>query len=163
MDSCTLADGQCYQYCPRTTIDMDALSRRVFDVPYSEDEMGTFREVFMARSQDSIIREKGQYGGTVTTLLSTALEEGLIDRALLTRTEKDKTPKPLVAANRTEVLEAAGSNYMACSVLEAYNRLPENNGDRLALVGVPCQVDLEHSIKRNMANIVHWIKAVIAA
>jgi coenzyme F420 hydrogenase subunit beta len=140
MDSCTLADGQCYQYCPRTAIDMDALSRQVFGGPYDEDEMGTFREVFMARSQDSAVREKGQYGGTVTTLLLTALEEGMIDRALLTRTEKDKTPKPLVAGNITEVFEAAGSNYMACSVLEAYNRLPEGNSDRLALVGVPCQV-----------------------
>lgn len=140
MDSCTLADGQCYQYCPRTAMDMDALSRQVFGGPYTEEEMGTFRQVFIARAQDSALREKGQYGGTVTTLLSTAMEEGLIDRALLTRTEKDKTPKPLVAGNRTEVLEAAGSNYMACSVLEAYNRLPEGTSDRLALVGVPCQV-----------------------
>ena len=140
MDSCTLADGQCYQYCPRTAMDMDALSRRIFGCPYGEEEMGTFQEVFMARSQDSAIREKGQYGGTVTTLLTTAMEEGLIDRALLTRTEQDKTPKPLVAGNSSEVLDAAGSNYMACSVLEAYNRLPEGNSDRLALVGVPCQV-----------------------
>ncbi len=140
MDSCTLDDGQCYQYCPRTPLDMDALSRKIFGLPYGEEEMGSVREFFMARSGDSAIREKGQYGGTVTTLLTAALEEGLIDRALLTRTEKDKTPRPLLTGNKTEVLEAAGSNYMACSVLEAYNRLPEDYSDRLALVGVPCQV-----------------------
>jgi coenzyme F420 hydrogenase subunit beta len=119
---------------------MDALSRQVFGVPYSEDEMGTVREVFMARSRDSVIKEKGQYGGTVTTLLSLALEEGLINKAVLTRTAQDKTSSPFVAGNTTEVLQASGSNYMASSVLEVYNRLPEDNCDKLAIVGVPCQV-----------------------
>ena len=39
-----------------------------------------------------------------------------------------------------EVLQSAGSNYMACPVLEAYNRLPEDDSDKLAVVAVPCQV-----------------------
>ncbi|MBW2118848.1 MAG: Coenzyme F420 hydrogenase/dehydrogenase, beta subunit C-terminal domain [Deltaproteobacteria bacterium] len=140
MDNCTLSDGQCYQYCPRTPVDMDAASLHVFGVPYSEDEMGTFKDVFMARARDSVIKGKAQYGGTVTTLLSVAMEEGLIDSAILTRTADDKIPRPFVARNVSEVLQAAGSNYMACSVLEAYNRLPEDNSDKLAIVGVPCQV-----------------------
>jgi coenzyme F420 hydrogenase subunit beta len=140
LNACTLADGQCYQYCPRTPVDMDALSRQVFGQPYSEEEMGTVREVFMARSRDRAIMEKGQYGGTVTTLLSLAMEEGLIDRAVLTRTAQDKTSSPFVAGTTTEVLQASGSNYMASSVLEVYNRLPEDNCGTLAIVGVPCQV-----------------------
>jgi len=140
MDNCTLSDGQCYQYCPRTPVEMDAVSERVFGEPYSEDEMGTVKEVLMARSADSVISEKGQYGGTVSALLSLAMEEGLIDGAILTRTAEDNTPSPFVARSSAEILEAAGSNYMACSVLEAYNRLPEDYSDKLALVAVPCQV-----------------------
>jgi coenzyme F420 hydrogenase subunit beta len=140
LNACTLADGQCYQYCPRTPLDMDDLSRQVFGQPYSEEEMGTVREVFMARSRDAAIKERGQYGGTVTTLLSLAMEEGLIDRAVLTRTAEDKTSSPFVAGNTAEALQASGSNYMASSVLEVYNRLPEDNCGKLAVVGVPCQV-----------------------
>jgi len=119
---------------------MDAISQHQFGVPYSEEEMGTAKEVVMARSADEAIKEKAQYGGTVTTLLSLAMEEGMIDSAILTRTNDDKAPSPFVATNAAEVLEAAGSNYMACSVLEAYNRLPEDSNDKLAIVAVPCQV-----------------------
>ncbi len=140
MDNCTLSDGQCYPYCPRTAVDMDALSQHVFGVPYSEDEMGIVKNVLMTRSQDTEIKGKGQYGGTVSTLLTLAMEEGLIDAAVLSRTAEDKTPRPFVARNPAAVLQAAGSNYMACPVLDAYNRLPEDNSDNLAVVGVPCQV-----------------------
>lgn len=140
LDDCTLSDGQCYQYCPRTLVDMDAISRHVFGVPYSEDEMGTVKDVFMARSTEGAIKEKAQYGGTITTLVSVAMEEGRIDSAVLTRTGADKTPSPFVARNAAEVFQSAGSNYMASSVLEVYNRLPEDSSDRLAIVAVPCQV-----------------------
>lgn len=140
LENCTLSDGQCYQYCPRTPVDMDAISNHVFGVPYSEDEMGTVKNVFMARSIDGAIKERAQYGGTITALLSQAMEEGLIDSAILTRTAEDKTPSPFVAKSPAEVLQAAGSNYMASPVLEVYNRLPEDNSDKLAIVAVPCQV-----------------------
>ncbi len=118
---------------------MDAISRQVFGVPYSEDELGTTKEVLMARSTDAQIRERAQYGGTVTTLLSLALAEGLLDSALLTKTADDKTPSALLARSVEEVLQCGGSNYMACPTLEAYNHLPEDNNHRLGIVAMPCQ------------------------
>ncbi|MGB2877723.1 MAG: Coenzyme F420 hydrogenase/dehydrogenase, beta subunit C-terminal domain, partial [Dehalococcoidales bacterium] len=117
-------------------------------VPYSEDELGTVKEVLMARSMDAAIKEKAQYGGAVTTLLSLAMAEGLIDSAILTRTTADKTPEAFLARNTQEVLQSAGSNYMACPILETYNRLPEDNSDKLAIVGVPCQVIATTKMKR---------------
>ena len=148
LDNCTLEDGQCYQYCPRTFVDMDAISQHVFGVPYGEGELGTTKEVLMARSTDAVIKEKVQYGGTVTTLLSLAMEEGLIDSAILTRTNADKTPGAFLARTTQEVLQSAGSNYMACPILETYNRLPEDNSDKLAIVAVPCQVIATTKMKR---------------
>ena len=148
LDNCTLSDGQCYQYCPRTFVDMDAISQHVFGVPYSDDELGTTKEVLIARSTDAAIKEKAQYGGTVTTLLSLAMEEGLIDSAILARTNVDKTPEAFLARTRQEVLQSAGSNYMACPVLETYNRLPEDNKDKLAMVTVPCQGIAATKMKR---------------
>ncbi len=139
LDNCTLEDGQCYQYCPRTYTDMNAISQQVFGVPYSEDELGTTKEVLVARSTDAGIKEKAQYGGTVTTLLSLAMAEGLVDSVVLTRTTDDKTPSSFLAQNVAEVLQCAGSSYMACPVLETYNKLPEDNKDKLAMVTVPCQ------------------------
>src|SRR4030042_3171149 len=67
LDNCTRTDeAQCYEYCPRTYIDMDAISQKIFGTPYAENEMGTVKEVFMARATDTIVKKKAQYGGTVT-------------------------------------------------------------------------------------------------
>ncbi len=139
LDNCTLAEGQCYQYCPRTYTDMDALSQLVFGKPYSDDEIGTAKEVLMARSKDARIKERAQYGGTVTTLLSLALAEGLIEGAVMSKTSGDKTPRAFLARNMEEVLQCAGSNYMACPVLAALNGIPTDSEERVGVVVMPCQ------------------------
>jgi coenzyme F420 hydrogenase subunit beta len=140
LDNCSLSEGQCYQYCPRTYMDMDAISQQVFGMPYSEDELGTAKEVLMARSTDARIKEKAQYGGAVTTLVSLAMAEGFIDSAILTKTTDDKTPKGFLAKNPEEVLQCAGSSYMACSLLETYNHIPKENNNSVGIVAMPCQV-----------------------
>lgn len=139
LDECTLSEGQCYQYCPRTYTDMDAVSQQVFGVPYGDDELGITREVLMARSTDTRIKEKAQNGGTVTTLLSLALAEGLIEGAVLAKMSPDKTPIAFLARNAEELLQCAGSNYMACPVLEALNSVPEDSKEKLGIVATPCQ------------------------
>jgi coenzyme F420 hydrogenase subunit beta len=157
MDNCTLEEGQCYQYCPRTYLDMDEISQKIFGTPYSEDGFGTTKEVLIARSTSSSIRNTAQYGGYVTTLMSLAMEEGLIDSAVLTKTDDDKAPKAVLAKNTDEVLQCAGSNYMACSVLEVLNKIPEDSDQKVGLVGTPCQVlaisKMKNRPPKNRANI----------
>ncbi len=140
LDNCALLKGQCYEYCPRTYIDMDVISQQVFGVPYNEEELGTAKEMLMVRSTDASMREKVQYGGAVTTLLSLALAERFIDGAVLTRTSDDKTPSPFLAQSADEVLQCTGSSYMACPVLGRYNQIPKDNGNKLGIVAMPCQV-----------------------
>jgi len=140
LDNCTLTDGQCYQYCPRTYTDMDAISQRILGLPYVGDEIGTTRQVLMARSTSPRIRKRAQYGGTVTTLLSLALSEGLIDTVVQTRMTPNKTPTSFLARSSKEVLTSAGSSYMACPVLESYNRIPKENNEKLGIVAMPCQI-----------------------
>jgi len=118
---------------------MDAISQQVFGVPYSEDELGTAKEVLMARSKSVNIRQRAQYGGTVTALLSLALADGFIDSAVMTKTSDDKTPFAFIAKSAKEVLQGAGSNYMACPVLQTYNHLPEESNHSLGIVVMPCQ------------------------
>lgn len=139
LDNCTLSEGQCYKYCPRTYTDMDAISQQVFGVPYSEDELGTAEAVLMARSTDVNIRQRAQYGGTVTALLSLALAEGFIDSAIMTRASEDKTPVAFIAKSAEDVLQGAGSNYMSCPVLQTYNHFPKDSNHSLGIVAMPCQ------------------------
>lgn len=141
LDNCSRTDeAQCYEYCPRTYTDMNAINRKLFGTPYGENEIGTVKDVFMARATDTAVKKKAQYGGTVTALLSLALTEGKINRAVLTKTSDDKTPAPFLAQGLNDVLECAGSSYMVCPVLGRYNQIPKNDDSRLGVVAMPCQV-----------------------
>ncbi|MBM3176096.1 MAG: hypothetical protein FJZ93_10370 [Chloroflexi bacterium] len=140
LDKCSVTGAQCYEYCPRTHIDMDRLSQHVFSAPYSHDEMGTARDILIARSTEKQIATKAQYGGSVTTLLSLALEERLIQGTVMSKMSPDKTSIATLAKTTDEILQCAGSNYMACPVLEAYNKLPKDSNLKLGIVATPCQV-----------------------
>jgi coenzyme F420 hydrogenase subunit beta len=141
LDNCSRTDeAQCYDYCPRTFTDMNALSQKIFGTPYDENGIGTVKQVLIARATDTTVKNRAQYGGTVTALLSLALTEGLIDSAVLTKTSDDKAPSPFLAQSVGEALECAGSSYMACPVLGRYNQIPKSGNTKLGIVAVPCQV-----------------------
>ncbi|MCX5993096.1 MAG: Coenzyme F420 hydrogenase/dehydrogenase, beta subunit C-terminal domain [Chloroflexi bacterium] len=139
LDFCTREEGHCYEYCPRTSTDLDAISNNIFGVPFSGAEIGTVKDVFMARSKDAKVRSGAQYGGTVTSLLLLAMESGLVDAAITTKTGEDRLPAASVAHSAAEVMAGAGSSYMAYPVLEALNRTPRDSKDSLGIVVTPCQ------------------------
>jgi len=139
LDFCNREEGHCYEYCPRTFTGLDAINSKLFGVPFSGAEIGTVKEVFMARSTDAKVRSVAQYGGTVTSLLLLALESGLVDAAITTKTGEDKLPAASVARSAAEVMAGVGSSYMAYPVLEALNRMPKDSTDKLGIVVTPCQ------------------------
>lgn len=149
LDNCDILEGQCYQYCPRTYTDLNAISQHVFGTGYHADELGTVKKVLIARSTDLTIRERAQYGGVVTTLMSLALEEGYIDNTILAKMSNDKVPSAFLARNKEDILQCTGSNYMVCSTLDALNRIAKDTKDRLGIVAMPCQVLSISKMKEN--------------
>lgn len=139
MDNCILEEGQCYTYCPRTYTEMDVLSQKVTGSPYEGNGIGTFKEIFISRSGDSRIKEKSQYGGIVTALLSLAFEDDIIDSAIMSKTGSTFIPEPMLVKNREGVLECAGSNYIASPVLSGLNKISKGSKEKLAIVTTPCQ------------------------
>ncbi|MDR3555525.1 MAG: Coenzyme F420 hydrogenase/dehydrogenase, beta subunit C-terminal domain [Syntrophobacteraceae bacterium] len=148
LDKCTGSEGDCYKHCPRTFFDFDGVSEAVFGKAYPGGEMGQVLEIFMARATDPEILKRGQDGGTVTSLLALALEEGLIDAAVSTRMDAEKAPHGSVARSRRELLESAGACYEVGFSLEAYRSLPAESTEKLAIVGTGCQVEALGKIKR---------------
>jgi len=140
-DICDLSQGRCNIFCPRISVDLENISEATFGVPYAWDELGTVQQVFMARSTDATIRAKAQNGGIVSALICLALDEGLIDSAVLTLSEDKSLPRGIIVSNKEEVLNCAGSSYVAAPTLEAFNRGAQDAGrKRIGVVGTPCQV-----------------------
>jgi coenzyme F420 hydrogenase subunit beta len=140
LDECNLTQGRCYVFCPRTCLDLDLLSQTLFGVPYAADELGTTQQITMARAKDDGIRAKAQYGGTVTALTSFALEQGLIDAAVLTASDDGMLPGGALATSAAQVRDRAGSNYVASPTLAAFNRESGRQDiQRIGVVATPCQ------------------------
>ena len=140
LDECNLTQGRCYVFCPRTSLDLDLLSQAVFGVPYTADELGTVQQIAMARAMDDGIRSKAQYGGTVTALTSFALEQGLIDSAVLTAGDENILPSGTLANSAAQIRDCAGSSFVAAPTVAAFNR-ESAKGDvqRIGVVATPCQ------------------------
>jgi coenzyme F420 hydrogenase subunit beta len=159
LDRCTITEGQCYKFCPRTYTDMNAINQKIFGKPYGADEIGVALDISLMRSTIPGVRERGQDGGTVTTLLALALEEGIIDAVISTKMNENKVPSGFVARNRQEILQCTGVSYAASFAMEAYNTMPKESNERLGIVGVGCQIEALAKMKisppKNRFNIDH--------
>jgi len=139
LDECILPQGRCYVFCPRTSLDLDLLSQAVFGAAYAADELGTVQEIAMARARDDGIRSKAQYGGTVTALTCFALDQGLIDSAVLTTSDENMLPGGALADNTAQVRDSAGSNFVAAPTVAAFNRESGKDIQSIGVVATPCQ------------------------
>ncbi len=123
-------------------------SRRDGGEELDPELVGSYRNAYLARATDERVREVGQDGGVTTALLTHALEEGLVEAAIVATTGSDPwKPEPAVVTSPEELLEAAGSKYAISpnvSLLEEAVSAHES----VALVGTPCQVTAVRKAER---------------
>jgi coenzyme F420 hydrogenase subunit beta len=122
-------------------VDVEELNRSVFKKAREDFALGTNLGIFMSQSSDAGVKERGQYGGTVTALLAHGLESGALDGAILAGTSSryGLLPEPILAKSADQVIAAAGSKYTACPTLKILDK-SLRECDKLAVVGRPCQV-----------------------
>jgi len=77
----------------------------------------------------------------VTTVLIYALEEGIIDGALVTRMKKSDPlePEPFIARTKGEIIEASKSKYCPVPANIALSEILKQEG-KYAVVGLPCHI-----------------------
>jgi coenzyme F420 hydrogenase subunit beta len=164
VDECNLSQGRCYVFCPRSQLDLDALSQTVFGVPHAGSDLGTYQEIVMARATDTAVRSKAQHAGTVSALMAFALREGFIDSAVLTSSDEHMMPGGTVARDEAGVLACAGSNFVASPTLSTFNQEVTTDAQRIGVVATPCQVlalaKMRASPLENRNNI-HKLKLVV--
>jgi coenzyme F420 hydrogenase subunit beta len=131
----------CYEVCPGHSVDFDKLSKSLMgDIP-GDVALGRYLACYVGHANDAAIRYNGASGGLVTGLLVFALEQGLIDGALVTRMRPGKPliPEPFIAKTKQEILSAAGSKYCPVPAGAALKTILESKG-RFAVVGLPCHI-----------------------
>ena len=140
--------GICYTVCPGHGVDFKQLNLEIFGKESEDILIGNYLNCCVGHSTDYDIRYNSASGGLVTQLLVFALEEGIIDGALVTRMKKCNPlePEPFVARNREEIIEASKSKYCPVPANIALKEiLNSKEGEKFAVVGLPCHI---HGIRK---------------
>ena len=135
--------GICFKVCPGHEVDFKGLNLEIFGKEPDDILIGNYLNCYVGHATDYDIRYNSASGGLITALLIFALEEGLIDGALVTRMKKDKPlePEPFIARTREEIIEARGSKYCPVPANVALKEILEaDEGERFAVVGLPCHI-----------------------
>lgn len=104
--------------------------------------LGTYKEAVSARATDKDILKVSQDGGIVSALLIQAIEDGIIEGAVVAgKYEGEKwRPVPSVATTKEEILEAAGTRYTMSPTLAGLKNAVRQEGlEKVGICLTPCQ------------------------
>lgn len=139
IDSCPI----CYEICPHSEELVSESLKFVSNSTTRREGLGYYRRILLAQAADPELRKLGHGGAIVTTLLTNAIEKGIIDSAIVSQAETNIPikPKALVGVVPDDVFSAVGSKFFPSSVARAYGSAVYEYGKaRIAFVGVPCHV-----------------------
>ncbi len=132
----------CLIACPRLPENCEPISS-------SEDIIGPYLAVKNIRSKIRYARH--QNGGGASALLAAALDEELVDCALVMGLDRwSHLPHPRVVYDSRDLGKSAGSKYTSNEILESVKDLvKEPQVKNIALVGTPCSVQAVGLLRRS--------------
>jgi coenzyme F420 hydrogenase subunit beta len=133
--------GVCLQLCPGYGVDFNQLNQEIFGRQPNEIYAGNYLNCYIGYATDYNIRYNSASGGLVTQLLIFALEQGIIDGALVTKMREDNPlePQPFIARSKEEIISASKSKYCPVPANIALKEILKEDG-KYAVVGLPCHI-----------------------
>ena len=132
--------GLCFDICPGHSVNFPAINKQLFGTDKIEP-LGIFKVAYVGYSTDPEIRKNSSSGGIVTALLLYALENNLVDGAIVVGQKKEEPwlAEPFVAKSKKEVIDAMQSKYAIIPVNSTLKQIKSEKG-KFAVVGLPCHV-----------------------
>lgn len=140
--------GLCVDVCPGHSVDFKQFNLNIFGKEPKDILLGNYLNCYTGHVTDYDIRYNSASGGLVTGLLVFALEEGIIDGALVTRMKEDKPlePEPFIARTSEEIISASKSKYCPVAANIALKEILEaEDKGRFAVVGLSCHI---HGVRK---------------
>ena len=136
----------CLKSCPGEAVDFNALQLKIFGQKPTCQTMGNYLACYTGYSLDQKIRFNSASGGLITQLLLFALENKIIDGAIVTRMSKTNPwqPEAFIARTKQEIVEASKSKYCPVATNACLKQILKEDG-KFAIVGLPCHI---HGIRK---------------
>jgi len=139
LDNCDREEGRCYAFCPRTFTDLQALRQNFFIPDDFTPELGPFKGFYLTRAADPQVRDSAQHGGTVTTLLTLALQEGLIQGAIIAEDAGAFLPQGVFTTEVLEIRKRGRSKFVVSPNVATFNLMAKDGPEKIGAVATPCQ------------------------
>ena len=103
--------------------------------------LGTYKQITLGRSTDKQIQKISQDGGIATALLCFALDEKIIDGAVVAGPSDEMwKPMPTVAMTSDDIMAAAGTKYTLSPNNWMLKQAVRQYGlEKVGIVTIPCQ------------------------
>lgn len=123
--------------------------------------IGGYKRIVSARTREEFVKRICQDGGIVTSLLTYALNEKLIDGALVTQRD-GWMPKASTAKTKNELILAAGTKYGVVPILkELRAAVIAHHLGNICVVGSPCHIQSLRYLQNSNMPIVSAVKLTI--
>ena len=144
-DKC-ISCGICGKVCPGYKVDFESLNMEAFGKLPSDWSTGNCLNYHVGHSNDQNLRYNSASGGLASQILIYALEQGLIDGALVTRMSQvhPLESETFIARSREEIVAASKSKYCPVAANYALKDILHEKG-RFAVVGLPCHI---HGVRK---------------
>jgi coenzyme F420 hydrogenase subunit beta len=133
--------GICFDVCPGHSVNFRKLNSIIFGKEKQDVLMGNYINCYVGHATDLNIRHNSTSGGIITSLLIFAIEEGIIDGALVTKMNDARPlePEVFIARTKDEIISASKSKYCPVPANTVLKNILRENG-RFAIVGLPCHI-----------------------
>jgi len=139
IEQCGIEEGKCYNFCPRTYVDVMALDQQVFGANRKDVAIGSYISILAGRAKGDEIKNVAQDGGIVSALCAYAIDSGLVDGVVLAKSS-DHVPTPIIAKTKEEILKSAGTKYTVSPTLIGVKDALKEGIEKISIVATPCQV-----------------------
>jgi coenzyme F420 hydrogenase subunit beta len=136
----------CWRVCPGNFVNFRELNLEIFAKEPEDILLGNSLNCYSGYSTDYKIRYNSSSGGLISQILIFALEEGIIDGALVTKMDEKNPlePQPFIAKTANEIISASKSKYCPVPVNVGLKEIMKENG-KFAIVGLPCHM---HGVRK---------------
>ncbi len=133
--------GICFEVCPGHSVNFRKVNLMIFGNKKQDLLMGNHLNCYVGHASDLNIRYNSASGGLITALLIFAIEEGIIDGALVTKMSDAHPlePEVFIARTKDELISASKSKYCPVPANIVLKTILKENG-RFATVGLPCHI-----------------------
>jgi coenzyme F420-reducing hydrogenase beta subunit len=131
LDACNEIIGQCYNSCPRTTLDVASIEEKMFGKSREDEYLGYYEKSILVKSKKSIIK----------ALIEFAFKNSLVDSFIVPKNQAKKPINniPNLVKKPKDVPELTGKNLEYTGpLISGVNEAYLSGLKSIGLVGNPC-------------------------